>query len=52
MKCYRDRPIINGPKVIVNFTNNGESSSFNSKERITVKSGNNATNDVKIMVPL
>ena len=52
IRCYRDKTVANDAGVIVDFTNNGDSNSFNFKEKIIGQTASIGTADVKIMVPL
>ena len=52
IRYYRDKTVANDAGVIVDFTNNGDSNSFNFKEKIIGQTASIGTADVKIMVPL
>ena len=47
---YRGEPTLTDPGAIDNFP--GNSASFKFKQKLTGKTGNNGTKDVKTMVPL
>ena len=49
---YRDEAVLIDAGIIVDFTGNDTSVSFNFKEKITGQTGNDGTKDVKKMVPL
>ena len=52
IRYYRDKTVANDAGVIVDFTNNGDSNSFNFKQKIIGQTASIGTADVKIMVPL
>ena len=52
IRYYRDKTVANDAGVIADFTNNGDSNSFNFKEKIIGQTASIGTADVKIMVPL
>ena len=48
----KDIPAVDNNNAIVDFTNNNLNDSFNFKVEITGQTGNNATKNVEIMVPI
>ena len=48
----KDTPAVNNNNAIVDFTDNNLTDSFNFKVKITGKTGDDRTKNVKIMVPL
>ena len=48
----KDIPALDDNNLVVNFTENNLTNSFNFKAKITDQTGNNGTKDVEIMVPL
>ena len=50
-KYYRDTTVANDAGIIVGFTNNGNSNSFNFKEKIIGQAASSGKTDVKIMLP-
>ena len=48
----KDIPAVDDNNVIVHFTNNNLTDSFNFKVKMTDQTGNNGTKNVEIMVPL
>ena len=50
-QCYRDEPITNDVVVIVDFTNNGDSNSFNFNQKLAGQTAADSTINIEIIVP-